>query len=492
MSGDEASTDRLHGLLPDQVELELDVVEARRRRIYVVGGIAAFGAAVIAAIVVMVDEVSLPWWAGWALLAATALFLVDAAMQERTLSRLTRTLLAQQQRGAQLEATVSDLGALLGIARRINSVLLPEEVYDVVLDAAVDLLEADSGSIRLRVGEMLAVAASTGEEAPPVGSAMLVEEDPAVVVVTLGADIVEDDPPRLALPITVGERHVGVLEVRRDADGAEPFSQRSALLGRLFAEEAAAAVVNANRFDLERSRAEELRSDREVRTDAVADTVHDLRVPLSGLVAYSELLKDRFDQLGEQRRTEAVDGVWESAQQLKQLVDQVFEAATAEAQAIRVSEPVEVVPLVRSAAASAEAAGIVPDARVELHLEGNPVVLGDPEGLKRVLVNLVLNALEHGSPTVRVRVQRRRREVRVHVADRGPGIPDDELASLFQRRRAQGTPRGRGLAIVDALVRAMGGRVGVRSREGVGSVFTVVLPSAEATESAQATGPATG
>ena len=479
-AGGRSANERLHGLLPEEVGFELEVVEARRRRIYVVGAVAAIGAAVIAAIVLMVDQVDLPWWAGWALLATTALFLVDAALQERTLSQLTRTLLEHQARGVELEAAVSDLAALLGTARRINSVLLPEEVYDVVLDAAVDLLEADSGSIRLRVGEMLAVAASTGPDAPPVGSAVVVEDDPAVVVVTLGADIVEDDPPRLALPITVGERHVGVLEVARDHTGTQPFSQRSALLGRLFAEEAAAAVVNANRFDLERSRAEELRSDREVRADAIADTVHDLRVPLSGLVAYAELLRNRFDQLGAERRAEAVDGVWDSAHQLKQLVDQVFDAASAEAQATRVREPVELVPVVRTAAATAEAAGVVAGGQVELRMEGDPVVLADPDALQRVLVNLVLNAMEHGSPTVRVRVQARRREVRIHVADRGPGIPTDELASLFQRRlRDGGSPRGRGLAIVDALVRAMGGRVGVRSREGVGSVFTVVLPTAD-------------
>lgn len=477
--------DRLHGLLPDEVAVELDLaeVESRRRRLYVVGGILILGAATITTLVLTVDQVELPWWAGWALLATTALFLADATQQERALSQVTRTLVAQEQRTAELEATVSDLGGLLGVARRINAVLLPEEVYDVVLAAAVDLLEADSGSIRLRAGGMLAVAASTGADAPRVGSAVVVEDDPAVVVVTLGVDIVEDDPPRLALPITVGERHVGVLEVRRDGADAMPFTTRSALLARLFAEEAAAAVVNANRFDVERSRAEELRSDREVRTDAIADTVHDLRVPLSGLVAYAELLKDRFDQLGDARRGEAVEGVWNSAQQLKQLVDQVFEAASAEAQAIRVREPIELAPLVRSVAANAEATSAVEGGQVELKLDGDPVVLGDPEALQRVLDNLVHNALEHGSQTVRVRLQDQGREVRIHIADRGPGIADEELTTLFQRRRREGgSPRGRGLAIVDALVRAMGGRVGVRSQEGVGSVFTVVLPAADPTD----------
>lgn len=472
--------DPVHGLLlPEEVESGLDVVEARRRRLYAVGGVAVLGAAGIAALLLTVDGVDLPRWVGWALLATTALFLVDATMQERILTRLTRTLVAHERRGEELEATVGDLGALLSTARRINGVLLPEEVYDVVLAAAVELLGADSGSIRLRVGEVLAVAASSGDGAPAVGSAVAVEDDPAVLVVTLGVDVVEEDPPRMALPITVGGRHVGVLEVRRSV-GDGPFGPRLALLGRLFAEEAAGAVVNANRFDLERARAEELRTDREERTDAVADTVHDLRVPLSGLLAYTELLRDRFDLLDEQQRDDAIAAVHTAAKRLTTLVDEVFEAASAEARVVRRREPVRLADVVRAAAAAGEASDVTSTPHVEVEMTGDPVVLGDPEGLERVLVNLVCNALEHGSPRVRIRVVPRRRDVRVHVADRGPGIPAEQLPTLFRRRVGDdGSPRGRGLPIVDALVRGMGGAVGVRSQEGIGSVFTVVLPLAE-------------
>lgn len=470
------SLSRMRALVPEKVDDGLDVVDARRRRLYAVGAVAVIGAATIATIVLTVGQVNLPWWVGWALLATTALFVVDAAMQERHLAALTRTMVAQRERGAALEATVGDLGALLEIARRVNGVLLPEEIYDVVLDAAVDLLRAESGSIRLRVGELLAVAASRGDDAPRVGTTGDVEDDPAVVVVTLGVDIIEEAPPRLALPITVGERHVGVLEVRRAAD-ADPFTARSAQLGRLFAEQAAAAVSNAGRYDLERSRAEELRSDRETRTDAIADTVHDLRGPLAGLLGWAELLRDRWEDLAEGKRDEAVHGVHDAGMELKGLIDEVFDSASAEAQAVRVREPVALAPLVRTVAASIEASGVVADASVELQFETEPIVLGDPDAIQRVVRNLVGNALEHGSSTVRVRVQSRRREARLHVTDRGPGIPEEHLETLFRRRlRDEGSPRGRGLPIVDALVRAMGGRVGVRTQEGVGTVFTVTLP----------------
>lgn len=470
--------ERLTGLLPDEVEVRLDVVESQRRRLYLVGGIAAFGSATIAAVLLLVDGVDLPWWVGWALLATTALFLVDAAMQERTLTSLTRTLVAQQRRGTELEATVGDLGALLRVLRRINAVLVPEEVYDVVVAGAVELLDADSGSIRLRVADLLTVASGAGDDAPTVGATVMLDDDPAVLVVTLGVDVTEEDPPRLALPITVGGRHVGVLEVRRRT-GAAPFGPRSALLGRLFAEEAAGAVRNANRFDLARSRAEYLRNDQQQRSEDVADTVHDLRVPLAGVLAWAELLTQRFDRMDESQRDKAVRGVAEGARHLEELVQHVFEAATAEARAVHARDPVAVGPLVTRVA---EAAG-GEVGRVEVDVRGTPVVLGDAEGLRRILANLVGNAIEHGEPPIVVGVSSDGRSVRVTVRDSGPGVEPGRLAGLFDRQPSEdGSPRGRGLPIVASLVRAMDGRVAAAAPPDGGTLFTVTLPAADGSD----------
>lgn len=466
---------RLNGLLPDEVELELGRVERRRQQLLLVSGIAAFGSAFITYLVLTVESVDVPVWAGWVLLLVTGLFVLQAIAQERTLDQLTRRAAAQQQRGELLESTVTDLGALLGTARRVNRVLLPEEVYGVVVDEAVDLLDGVRASIRLRVGEVLAVAASVGPEAPLMGTSVAVEDDPAVVVVTLGADIVEDQPPRLALPVTVGSRHVGVLEVERAAD-APPFTERQVLVGRLFAEEAAAAFVNANRFDLERVRVEQLAEDRRERTEAVADTVHDLRAPLSSILACAELLHDRRDDMPEDRREEMIGVVLTEARRMKGLVDEVFEAASGEAHVARNRERVDLGSVVREAAGAAELSA-ADDSRVTVEVIGEPVVLADPDALRRVVTNLVANGLEHASPEVQVRVRSRNGECQVHVADRGPGISQEDLPDLFRRRRDE-PERGRGLRIVESLVRGMDGRVGVRSQVGVGSVFTVVLPEA--------------
>ena len=198
------------------------------------------------------------------------------------------------------------------------------------------------------------------------------------------------------------------------------------------------------------------------------------------MLGYAEVLRDHWAGLPDDKRGEAVAGVHVGGKQLQRLIQELFDAATAEARAVRAREPVAVTPIVEAVAASAEAAGLRDGGRVVLQVETEPVALGDADAIRRVLTNLVHNALEHGSLTVHVRLQARRREVRVHVADRGPGIPAEQLEHLFERRLSDDSPRGRGLPIVDALVRAMGGRVGVRTQVGVGTVFTVTLPRAVA------------
>jgi PAS domain S-box-containing protein len=129
--------------------------------------------------------------------------------------------------------------------------------------------------------------------------------------------------------------------------------------------------------------------------------------------------------------------------------------------------------------ADAERRGI----HIEVTLEpGLPRVLVDPELLHRVLANLVLNALQGQERGGWVGLSARRAgpgEVALHVADRGPGIPEADLERIFQpffSRRAGGT--GLGLSIVQRIVSATGGRIAVASGP-QGSDFSLVYPEAE-------------
>jgi signal transduction histidine kinase len=124
--------------------------------------------------------------------------------------------------------------------------------------------------------------------------------------------------------------------------------------------------------------------------------------------------------------------------------------------------------------------------------DGPAFVVGDREGLSRLVSNLVSNALiytESGT-TVEVDVGSEAGEAYLEVRDRGPGIAPEERARIFERfvrleparaRNPEGS--GLGLAIVEQVARAHQGRVQVLERPGGGTIFRVVLPSANAVQS---------
>jgi two-component system OmpR family sensor kinase len=111
--------------------------------------------------------------------------------------------------------------------------------------------------------------------------------------------------------------------------------------------------------------------------------------------------------------------------------------------------------------------------------------VGDPERLEQCLLNLIENALKYSPPTglVHLAWDRCGDGVVVHVRDQGPGVPAEERARLlkrFQRGRSTGDVPGSGigLAVVDTLMQAMGGRVEIGDAPGGGADFQLLLPAA--------------
>jgi PAS domain S-box-containing protein len=114
-----------------------------------------------------------------------------------------------------------------------------------------------------------------------------------------------------------------------------------------------------------------------------------------------------------------------------------------------------------------------------------PLVMADPEQLQQVFLNLLLNAVqampEGGVVTLTTIVGPERKQVQIAVADTGLGIPQEHLSRIFDpffTTKEGGT--GLGLSVSARLIRAQGGHISVSSREGKGSVFTIVLPAVTA------------
>jgi signal transduction histidine kinase len=196
----------------------------------------------------------------------------------------------------------------------------------------------------------------------------------------------------------------------------------------------------------------------------VADAAHELRSPLASVRTQVEVAR-AHPEVGSWEET--ADGVLEDIDRMARLVDDLLLLARMDAgqqrTARRASEAVDVGAVV--AAAVAVAAG----ARVQVRsaVSGELRVAADPDGLRRVVQNLVDNAVRHARTEVSVEATREEGDVVLAVADDGPGVPDADRERVFERFARLDDARGRdsggsglGLAIVRELVTAYAGTVG--------------------------------
>ncbi|AWB22292.1 PAS domain-containing protein [Methylobacterium currus] len=261
------------------------------------------------------------------------------------------------------------------------------------------------------------------------------------------------------------------------------------------------AVLEANRVaEAARLQAEAARRQAEsasaAKTEFLATMSHEIRTPLNGVIGYAELLVREGDLSPEQRRS--AERIQEAGQALLTVVNDVLDFSKIEAGQIDLDpQPFGPAALADSAVSIVRTAA---DAkRLALSVETAPGLasrlVGDPDRLRQVLLNLVNNAIKF-TPAGRVTLHLSsaplacgRHALRVAVSDTGIGIPADRLGQLFQRfsqvdgsiqRRFGGT--GLGLAISRQLIEAMGGEIGVESRPGAGSTFWFAVPLPAAAE----------
>jgi PAS domain S-box-containing protein len=225
-----------------------------------------------------------------------------------------------------------------------------------------------------------------------------------------------------------------------------------------------------------------------LKSEFLANMSHELRTPLNAVIGFAELLYDGQVEAGTARHREFLGDILSSGRHLLRLINDVLDLAKVEAgkQEFR-PEPVELPGLVADVCGILRASALHKRIRIETQLEESltDIVL-DPARLKQVLFNYLSNALkftaEGGRVVVRVEAEGEQ-DFRLEVEDNGVGIAPADIGRLFVEfqqldagaaKRYQGT--GLGLVLTRKLVEAQGGRVGVRSRPGEGSVFIAVLP----------------
>jgi signal transduction histidine kinase len=232
-----------------------------------------------------------------------------------------------------------------------------------------------------------------------------------------------------------------------------------------------------------------LRELEKVRDDLMKMIVHDLKSPLTSVLATLEMAIDGdFDPVTDRQKA-ALSDAQDKAQELLALIDDLLQIARIEEGAMHL-DPQPIAPddffteLLHDWQVRLEAAG----ARASMEIAADaPTFVADRTLLRRVVGNLLQNAIVHASDRVSVRLSARRdpEGVLITVADDGPGIPPEYHEVIFRKFetvKLQTAPRvrgsGLGLAFCKLAIDAHGGRIWVQSAAGRGSQFHILLPLA--------------
>jgi signal transduction histidine kinase len=228
-----------------------------------------------------------------------------------------------------------------------------------------------------------------------------------------------------------------------------------------------------------------------MKADFMSIATHELKTPINVVGGYAELIQDGIYGDVNDAQRDALTAIQEQAAILTQLVNQLLDISRLEAGGLRLEiRDMDVAELFESVrrtfAVLAHRRGL--DLQVDLESSAPATVPADADRLRdQVLGNLLGNALKFTPEggTISVRGWAAGDRLHIEVADNGSGMPADQLPHVFNKYfqiggQARSKGAGLGLAIAHDVVEEHGGTIAVKSEEGVGTTFTVTLPTTRA------------
>jgi signal transduction histidine kinase len=229
-----------------------------------------------------------------------------------------------------------------------------------------------------------------------------------------------------------------------------------------------------------------------MKDDFVSTVTHELRTPLTSINGYLEVLLDSDAGKVSEEQAGFLGVIRKNSDRLLRLVGDLLFVGNLSASVTIERVPVELASLVGHAVQDARRLFVDRDLELTLESAGLVELEGDPSRLTQLVDSLLSNALKFTPPGGQVEVCLTSFDdaVRLQVSDTGMGISEADREHVFERffRSADANDQaiqgpGLGLAIVAAIVDAHGGSIEVESELGVGTTFTVVLPTARAEQS---------
>jgi len=265
-----------------------------------------------------------------------------------------------------------------------------------------------------------------------------------------------------------------------------PYDDRQDEIGRL-------SLTLHEMYDRLRQENERVLQSDARRRDMVAGVSHDLRTPLTALIGQLETIRLKGKTLPEELQVRYFDAAMQNAGHLRRLTDSLAELGRLDSPDLQAApEPIAIGEFLDDIAARFRARA--EDAQISLlvdYPDGLPLVQLDAALMERALSNLLDNALRFTpvSGEVRVTVAREGEDVRIEVADTGPGVSAEDQPRVFERffqgsrHREQRGSSGLGLAIVRRIAELHGGQAGLTSVPSAGARFWIALPIAAARSS---------
>jgi signal transduction histidine kinase len=283
----------------------------------------------------------------------------------------------------------------------------------------------------------------------------------------------------MVVPLLVRNRVLGALALTTAATGRR-FEPDDFRLAQELARRAGLAIENAQLY-------REVQDASRLKDEFLATVSHELRTPLTSILGWLHLLREGTpDQVAR-----AIDTVERNAKTQARIVDDILDVSRFINGQLRLElEHVNLADILKGSIENVRPAAAARRIDISATFAPDAEATVDPARLQQIAWNLLSNALKFTPKggQIEVRLERDGADVILRVSDNGQGIKTDFLPHVFERfRQGDSTPRreygglGLGLAIVRHLVELHGGRVTAESAgEGLGSVFTVVLPVAPA------------